>query len=169
MAVAGALVFGRFVSGELEVPESVSVGVAEGIKALLDPYVLQVVPVHYDQRPYAFGEGCFTVNGAVSENWPAAARSNCVTISVLPSDSYSGSVLSSNALSIAANAFLHDSLAQFGGESEYAKLAVGVLFAEDLGVDTLIDEAEGLGPEVRRLLLAAGINVVTPTVIAARG
>lgn len=160
VAIASALVFGSYVASGLEFERPVSVGVAEAIKAFCDNEGLNVAPIEYQQRPFAFGDGVLMIEQrgpeGISERHSASQRR--VQLNVLRSDVYSGSLMSTNSLSVSSNAYLHDGLSSALGNSAFAVMAVGILFAEDLGLDTCTFGSSPLPLAVTELLVAAGLR-----------
>lgn len=159
VAIAGALVFGAYAASGLEFSRPVSTGVAEAIKLFCGNEGLNIMPVDYEQRPFARGHGKLDIleeGIGVGIGGHSAVRRR-MTLNVLRSDVYSGSIMSSNSLSVSSNSYLHDGLARGRGRAGYGALAVGVLFAEDLGLDTCSYPLP-LPTLVSELLIAGGLR-----------
>lgn len=162
VAVAAALVFGRDAVGDLEFELPVSIGVAESIKAFCRAPSLNVTPVDYEQRPFADGSGRMEVvtNSFSGSGQPHFLDDRTLTLSVMRSDQYAGSLISSNGLLVSSNAYLHDAQTHRREGTAYGSLAVGVLFAEDLGLDSCSTSGVSLPFDASEMLIASGLRTL---------
>lgn len=160
IAVAATLAFGRKAANELTLESAISPGTAQAIKNFNSNLSLNVSPVDYNQKRFPEGSNALRVVGDDS----SAALANSVearremSIRVLRSDRFAGSLMSMESLSISSNAFIFDVNAAEQGEKGFARLAVGVLFAEDLGADTIFYEGTAIPETVRDLLISCGLK-----------
>ena len=160
VAIAAALVFGREVAGDLNFERPISIGAAESIKEFCNAPSLNVSPIDYEQRPFANGDGKMEIlHNAISI--PGSTHfldSRSFSLSVMPSDQYSGSLISSNNLIVSSNAYLHDARSQKYQNASYGSLAIGVLFAEDLGLDICASNGNALPLAASEMLVACGLR-----------
>lgn len=160
IAVAGAMIFGHQAAREIQFEKPVSAAVSEAIRQFVAKPNLNVFPVDYEQRPFPAGKGKLVVRtvddvgGALSF---ARDESEGMILNVLPADQFTGRLYSVGSLSVASNAFLFDRTASARGERTLAALAMGVLFAEDLGVDCCELQGHSVDSDVLELLISCGL------------
>lgn len=159
VAISAALVFGSYVASGLEFARPVSTGVSEAIKHFCGNEGLNITPVDYEQHPFAYGNGQLDIveNSMREDSKAQLAAKRKITLNVLRSDLYSGSLISSGALSVSSNSYLHDGLSRAYGRDGYGALAVGVLFAQDLALD-ICSYSASLPKTVSELLVAGGLR-----------
>lgn len=146
LAIASYLAFGAYCSGGFELNVKFSPAAAEAIEQDAKPVQLRPAPIEYYPKALAIGMG----EAAVSFSLPGESHKAC--IAVLPSDKYNGLITGHNQLIISSNAFFLDAVAQ-NAYSIRARLAVAVLFAEDLGIDTLTVDGSTIDTTERQSLV----------------
>lgn len=156
-AMAGYLVFGRWASGDLLVPEPLSPVVAEAIEVDASPIRLRPRDVDYTPRAVPQGRRRITVRFELPAAPPADA-----TLAVVPSTRTEGVSSWGSALVIPSNAFVLDAVAgpdTMETQSVRARAAVAVLFAADVEADVL--ELDGVElPAQEEARLAALLHAV---------
>ena len=138
LALAAYLAFGRFASGRLEVPGWVSPALAAAIRTDSWGLVEDVGPVEY--HPKGLPEGVTAAR--LSTALPPRAGDEAV-IAVLPSDRWNGCLRSQRSLLVGANSHM------LAGDPAgvRAHLAVAVLVAEDMAVDSIAVSASQAGED----------------------
>lgn len=166
IALAGALLFGTFASGDISVGTSVSADAANAIRAVTDHRVTSEVSGRVLERKGS--------DQAVEEPLPATTLHVALTtdlrdrtpevdhtrLGLVPGERYQGALFGIKEAVISSNAWL---LARFMDPAAVL-LAAGLLFSHDLLVRTLvIEHPDGspvpVSPSARELCAAAGIDV----------
>ncbi|MFH0411412.1 hypothetical protein ACG98H_04780 [Corynebacterium sp. L4756] len=160
-AAALTLLFGRFSGGEMEFAHKVGPNTAKAIQRYLEPTIGFISPIEYYPKALPLG-GMETL---VKEE--DAFQSDGSAFISLRSDQFNGAVKSQRAMAVANNSFV---LKQDADDIRPA-LASAMLFAEDLEVETFVVSQNAIinFEEVRRLLSAVRINLVTETQIQITG
>lgn len=146
LAIASYLAFGAYCSGGFELSVKFSPAAAEAIEQDAKPVQLRPAPIEYYPKALAVGMG----EATVSFSLPGESQEACLV--VLPSDKYNGLMTGHNKLLVSSNAFFLDAAAQ-NPHSIRARLAVAVLFAEDLGIDTLTVDGHNIDAAERQSLV----------------
>lgn len=146
LAVAAYLAFGAYSSGEFVLPQKFSPATAEAMEQDSAPVQLRPYPVEYYPKALTVGQA------TASLSFELGALADGSALVVLPADRYNGMITSPNKLLVSSNAFLFDAL---GSEEAgiRARLAVAVLFAEDLGIDTFTVDGSSIAPTERQALV----------------
>ena len=134
LAIAAYLAFGRWVSGDLQLPTKLGPATAAAIERDLEHVHVRPGPIEYYPKPLEIGTRNVHLNLTEVGSTPFAED----TISVLPSSRWNGGLRGLRSLMISSNAFAIDSSGSAHRESVRARLAVAVLFAGDLTADTLM-------------------------------
>lgn len=135
VAVAGALVFGPWLSGAVELPGAVSPHVAEALDTYCATGRVRTWPatVNADSH-FTTGRRLLAVADARRPQVPAAPQTNAEALLHLRrSDRGSGSLIGLDQVVVAGNAYLLASTGEQRAPLPVVTLAVATLFAEDLG------------------------------------
>ncbi|WP_169251280.1 hypothetical protein [Brevibacterium sp. 'Marine'] len=136
-AIAGYLAFGRWVSGDLQLPHRLGPNTAAAIENDLDHVQVRPGPIEYYPKPLEIGLREVELN--FDTKFPTVA--DCA-LTILPASEWSGSLRSLRSMAIASNAFVLDAAASSSSVSIRARLAVAVLFAGDLSADSFVISAD---------------------------
>lgn len=159
-AIAAYLAFGEFASGEFELYRKMGPTTATAMVADSEPTQLFPQPIEYYPKPLPLGLRKGYV-GVSPDILGKDLDGIDAVIAVLPSDQWNGSMTSHKKLAVASNGFLIDALNRGGIR---ARLAVAVLFAEDLNIDSLLVPGDLVPDEQERkaledLLLACRLGL----------
>ncbi|MEV8144224.1 hypothetical protein [Specibacter sp. NPDC078709] len=137
-AIAAYLVFGSTFGGPVTMPHKFSPAVANAMKALSTPIQLDLQPIEYYPKALPTGEGRLVLvrNGPVPERLLNPANQSDSYLEIVRSDKASGAIRRINGLTVASNAWLHQSTT--GLASWYPFIAMACLFAEDLDAGTIV-------------------------------
>ncbi|PCC35781.1 hypothetical protein [Glutamicibacter sp. BW77] len=137
-AIAAYLVFGSTFGGPVTMPHKFSPAVANAMKALSIPVQLDLQPIEYYPQPLPIGERKLILvrDTLVPDRLLRPSNQTESYLEVLHSDKASGAVRRINGLSVASNAWLHQS--STGLASWYPFIAMACLFAEDLDAGTIV-------------------------------
>lgn len=140
LALAGFLAFAPYCSGPVSLPRSVAPELAQAMQGFLHPVWVQVTPVEFEPHKAPQGEGfayLSTEAGAESLLPNVWGQPRNVTIRVLDSSRWNGSLLATDQLLVGSNASIIGSL----GPKKYAPLAAigaGLLYMESFRCSTLV-------------------------------
>lgn len=157
-AVASYLAFGHWVSGDLQLAHKVGPNTASAIERDMSFVDVRPSPLEYYPKPLPTGSRRVSVDfdgSGVSSSGPF--------ISVLPASRWNGALRSHNGIALGSNAFVFDAAASGGHVAIRCRLAVAVLFAEDLLADTFVLRANDVDAReisrIRKLLAAVNIGL----------
>ena len=160
-AIAAYLAFGRWTSGDFTLDFKFGPTTASAIERDTKHLDIRPGPIEYYPKPLSAG----TDEVAVEFDARVWNDPHTTTLSVLPSSEWAGGLRSLSSIAIATNAFALDHASLDDTISIRARLAVAVLFSEELAADTLIvssgeciDEQERL--RLTNLLLAARLGLL---------
>lgn len=131
-AVAAFLAFGAWTSGDLELPRPLSPATAEAIERTAHPVRIRPRAVQY--VPSALPRGHHPVHVLTQ---PTDSALPIRTITVLPNVGTHGAMRSRMSYVVSSNAFALDTMYRSEENFYRARLAVAVLFAEDMDADSL--------------------------------
>lgn len=160
LAIASYLAFGLYASGNLQLAAEVSPSVAEAIEADAATVPVRVAPVVYAPRTLPAGDTPVTVQ------WTGKQQdAESPNITVIPDLEARGSLRHGASVFVASNAYVLDALSPGTSSAFVARLAVAVLFAEDLdakqlqvATDATPDAA--LAARLRALLQSVNLDLV---------
>lgn len=160
-AIAAYLAFGRWTSGDLTLDFKFGPTTASAIERDTSHLDIRPGPIEYYPKPLSVGTDEVAVTFH-ARNW---TDPNTTTLSVLPSSDWAGGLRSLSSIAIASNAFALDHASSNHTTSIRARLAVAVLFSEELAADTLVVSSEETIDEQERfrltnLLLAARLGLL---------
>lgn len=137
-AIAAFLIFGSTFGGPVTMPHKFSPAVANAMKTLSTPIQLDLQPIEYYPKSLPIGERRLVLirDTPVPERLLSPSSQAESYLEVLPSDKASGAIRRINGLTVASNAWLHQSAS--GLASWYPFIAMGCLFAEDLDAGTIV-------------------------------
>lgn len=149
LAVAAYLAFGRWVSGDLQLPAKLGPATAAAIERDLKHVHVRPGPIEYYPKPLEIGTREIRLNFTEAKTDPFTQDS----MTILPSSGWNGGLRGLRSMTIASNAFALDSDTSHPQESIRARLAVGVLFAGDLSADRFVVQTPELitDSEISRL------------------
>lgn len=134
LAVAAALVFGTYAGDRLMFENPVSAGVARAIEVFLGERMVRVDPVGYVENNSLHGDTTIVLDHVGAHTTPInqLGRQRHLGVSIVPTESSSGGLLTMDALSVASNAWLHARLHTAGFAEDRLYVAAGVLLSADL-------------------------------------
>lgn len=156
VALASYLAFGDWSSGDLVVPHDVSPAAADAIERDARPLPIRPRPVEYAARALPESLGSVDVRFGL----PVAPSTRPV-LAVVPSTLAHGVFRTGTTTIVPSNAFILDGARDMTTPRIRARLAVAVLFAQEVGASTLrITEAESEPEELARLqALTRSVNL----------
>lgn len=147
-ALAAYLSFGRWISGDLVLPKSLSPLTAEAIEVDARPVRARPREVAYTPQRLPRGRLKVMVRFGLPAELPVEP-----TLAIVPNVVAQGVFRTGQLLVVPSNAFALDRARAEPAESVRARLAVAVLFAADIDADILKVDGEGLpSDEARRLV-----------------
>lgn len=134
LAVAAALVFGAYAGDRLSFENPISAGVARAIEVFLGERMIRVEPVCYVENSSLHGDSIIVLDHSGAHATPVnkLGRQRHIGVSILPTESSSGGLLTMDTLSVASNAWLHARLHPAGFAEDRSSVAAGVLLSADL-------------------------------------
>lgn len=166
VAVASALLFGPYASGEFDVPLACSPTTASAIARYVDPGVCTVQPVELAPRALPVGSGITLAisdkhKGRMSPNrWDGIRHG---TLRCIQSDHQAGALVGTTEILVATNGWLLDRADDLGHNRSV--IATAVLFAESLRTDTVVvTDANPQGASflaAQRLLASCRLGLAT--------
>jgi hypothetical protein len=138
LAIAAYLVFGSTFGGPVTMPHKFSPAVANAMKTLSLPVQLDLQPIEYYPKALPIGERRLMVvrDAPVPDHLQKPSNQADSYLEILQSDKASGAIRRINGLTLASNAWLHQS--STGISSWYPHIALACLFAEDLDAGTIV-------------------------------
>ena len=170
--VAAALIFGERIHGSWKGDFPISNGVAKAIRSFIgDPFEFHVDDTVADSNLHSFGMTMGIVTSGSIENravesFCAEATAPTVVLDIRDLGLWSGRLFNIRRLTVASNSFVHGKmLSSSGCYGPY--LALGVLLANDLGVDQIaVPENERLFDSYSTLCSSVGIDLLPVPVTA---
>ncbi|MCB5272577.1 hypothetical protein BJG92_00079 [Arthrobacter sp. SO5] len=168
LALAAALVFGAYAGNRIMFESPISVGVARAIEIFLRERTIRVDPVSYAENNSLHGDSIIMLDHSEAHTAPTnvLGRQRQIRVSILPTESNSGGLLTMDSLRVASNAWLHDQLRPPGFAEDRSSIAAAILLSADLsaaGINMCEPAGDGgsTTPDaLRPLLESAGLSLV---------
>jgi hypothetical protein len=168
LAIAAALVFGSYAGNRLMFDNPISAGVARSIEVFLRERMIRVDPVSYVENSSLHGDSIIMLDHSGAHAAPnnELGQQRQIGVSILPTDSSAGGLLTMNTLSVASNSWLHAQLHPSGSAEDSSSVAAGVLLSADLSAAGIAicesgDVGGSTGPQALRALLeSAGLSLL---------
>lgn len=162
LAVASALGFHRYQSGQLTLDQPISALTAKTIEQFFAPRWTHVVPVHPSNLPIPRGHAVMFLSPEGGDH--QVPEGIDFTLEVTRRDRTRGIQDKGNLIAIASNAWMHAEGDANSLEYYFPFLAVAVIFSEDLAVDRIVLPKGVIAEEqalykVRALLACAGLGL----------
>ncbi len=168
LAIASALIFGPSSLGHFQLPSPASAVTAECIVELAKPGFRSVEPIDWGPKPIPEGGSTLRISEPEPDNRTlklvGSDSINVINFQLLRTSRFAGTLMGMGSAAVASNAWLFNRGSEQDPIAAESLLAAAVLFAEDLGCNTI--ELYGSfvpfrAPRevIERMLEATGLNL----------